>query len=76
MKKAGFSKVDLQEVIQHEYYETEKDLLLLLMKTPILNDFSNHRYIEKDLFEQYVKSHTTSKGIILKRALYGIVARK
>lgn len=76
LKKAGFSKVDLQEVIQYEYYETEKDLLLLLMKTPILNDFSEQRYIEKDLFEQYVKSHITPKGIMLKRALYGIVARK
>ena len=32
--------------------------------------------IEKDLFDTYVSTHTTSKGIELKRVLYGIVAKK
>ena len=84
IKKAGFREIEMQEIIQYEYYETEEDLLALLLKTPILDDFSementnnaHHPSIEKDLFDTYVSIHTTSKGIELKRVLYGIVAKK
>ena len=84
IKNAGFSEVNLQEIVQYEYYKTENDLLALLLKTPILDDFSEldtskniHRNkIEKCLFNQYVNEHTTEKGIELKRILYGIVAKK
>ena len=58
--------------------------MALLLKTPILNDFSKikceefkHReIIERDLFNEYVKRYKTKKGILLKRFLYGIVAKK
>ena len=40
IKKAGFNEVEIEEIIQYEYYETEDDLLALLLKTPILDDFS------------------------------------
>lgn len=84
IKKAGFKEINVQEIIQYEYYETKKDLLALLLKTPILDDFSELNTsknfhipsIEKDLFDEYVSTHTTSKGIELKRVLYGIVAKK
>lgn len=84
IKNAGFSDIKMQEIIQYEYYQTEDDLLALLLKTPILDDFSEldtskniHRnYIEKNLFKNYVDKHTTSKGIELKRILYGIIAKK
>lgn len=81
IKNAGFSKVDLQEIIQYEYYQTENDLLALLAKTPILDDFSgvnssNNSFIEMDLFKEYVAKNTTPKGIKLKRVLYGIIAKK
>ena len=80
IKNAGFSEIDLQEIIQYEYFETENDLMALLLKTPIIEDFSNFNYsnriIEKDLLNKYIKSHTTQKGIELKRVLYGIVAKK
>lgn len=76
IKKAGFSEINLQEIIQYEYYETPDDLLALLLKTPILNDFSDEKNIEKDLFDKYVSINTTPKGIKLKRVLYGIVAKK
>lgn len=84
IKKAGFPEIEMQEIIQYEYYETKEDLLALLLKTPILDDFSeienaNNVHIssiEKDLFDTYVSTHTTSKGIELKRVLYGIVAKK
>lgn len=59
IQEAGFSEIDRQEIIQYEYYQTEQDLLALLFKTPILNDFvqlhntkkSNQNRIEKDKFE-------------------------
>lgn len=84
LKEAGFSNVEKVEVLQNEYYETEEDLMALLLKTPILDDFSEitnepieHRTIvEKDLFDEYVKRNKTEKGILLKRVLYGIIARK
>ena len=84
IKKAGFKEINMQEIIQYEYYETKEDLLALLLKTPILDDFSklntsknlHNPSIEKDLFDKYVSSHTTSKGIELKRVLYAIVAKK
>ena len=84
IKKAGFREIEMQEIIQYEYYETKEDLLALLLKTPILDDFSeienanntHNPSIEKDLFDTYVSTHTTSKGIELKRILYGIVAKK
>lgn len=84
LKKAGFSEINLQEIVQYEYYKTENDLLALLLKTPILDDFSklytsnntHKNQIEKDLFNKYVSTHTTDKGIVLKRILYGIIAKK
>lgn len=56
--------------------------MALLLKTPILDDFSkidfenNKNFIEKDLFDEYVRRNRTEKGILLKRTLYGIVAKK
>ena len=84
LKEAGFKNIEKVEILQKEYYETEDDLMALLLKTPILDDFSEisgeefeHRTIvERDLFNKYVKKYKTEKGILLKRVLYGIVAKK
>lgn len=84
LKEAGFRNIELIEILENEYYETEEDLLALLLKTPILDDFSeenNEKFshikeIEVDLFIEYVKRHKTNQGILLKRVLYGIIARK
>ena len=84
LKEAGFKNIERVEILQNEYYETEDDLMALLLKTPILDDFSEikneeleHRTIvEKDLFDEYVKRYKTAKGILLKRVLYGIIAKK
>ena len=84
LKDAGFSQIEKIEVLENEYYETKEDLLALLLKTPILDDFSEisgeefeHRtMVEKNLFDEYVKKYKTEKGILLKRVLYGIVAKK
>ena len=58
--EAGFKNVEKVKILQNEYYETEDDLKALLLKTPILDDFSEikdeefeHRTIvEKDLFDE------------------------
>ena len=84
LKEAGFKEIEKTEIIEDEYYKTEDDLMALLLKTPILDDFSEmndeefeHRTIvEKDLFDKYVQTHKTEKGILLKRVLYGIIAKK
>ena len=81
---AGFSKVEKTEILVNEYYKTPEDLMALLLKAPILDDFSeidgltgNHlEVINKNLFDQYVETHKTPKGILLKRVLYGIVVQK
>lgn len=81
---AGFTQIEKIEIFENEYYETEEDLMALLFKAPILDDFSeinNARFehrnlIEKDLFDAYVRDNKTEKGIFLRRKLYGIVAKK
>lgn len=84
LKEAGFKNIEKVKILQNEYYETEDDLMALLLKTPILDDFSeikneefqNRTIIKKDLFDEYVRKYKTEKGILLKRVLYGIVAKK
>ena len=81
--EAGFKDVELIPLHVVEYYKTKEDLLALLKKTPILDDFSENlngeyerRIIDKDIFEQYVHENSTVKGIKLVRRYYGIIAKK
>ncbi len=84
LKEAGFKDIEKVKILQNEYYETENNLMALLLKTPILDDFSKieekefkHRsIIEREVFDEYVKKYKTERGILLKRVLYGIVAKK
>lgn len=84
LKEAGFTRIEKIEIYENEYYETEEDLMAFLLKVPIIDNFSeinneNFRHctkIEKALFDEYVKNNKTEKGILLKRVLYGIVAKK
>jgi len=84
LKNAGFVNIEKVEIFENEYYKTEEDLLALLLKTPILDDFSeisnenfeHRKSIEKDLFDKYVEKCKTERGILLKRVLYGIIAKK
>lgn len=81
---AGFRNVELIPIYEREYYKTKKDLLALLLKTPILNNFSeeheNNIIIENDIdikkLDEYIKNNTTDKGILLRRRYYGIEAYK
>lgn len=80
---AGFKEVELIPLHVIEYYKTKEDLYALLVKTPILDDFSEESFneyerkpIEKETFEKYVKQNTTEKGIKLIRRYYGIIGKK
>lgn len=80
---AGFKNVELVPIHIREYYKTKNDLIALLLKAPILQDFSeineNENLNEKldfSIIDNYIKNHETDKGILLIRRYYGIVAYK
>ena len=80
---AGFKDVELIPIHVVEYYKTKEDLYALLVKAPILDDFSeekNKKYerkpVEKEIFQKYANENITEKGIKLVRRYYGIMARK
>lgn len=82
---AGFRHVELIPIHVREYYKTREDLLALLLKTPILQDFSEIKknlqqesgnIIDEKLLDKYIIENTFEKGILLIRRYYGIVAVK
>lgn len=83
--EAGFKKVELVPIHIREYYKTKEDFIALLLKTPILNEFSEIEKIKEEdiveklnmkLLDEYIKENTTEKGILLIRRYYGISAIK
>ena len=77
--KAGFKNVELVPLHIREYYKTKDDLIALLLKTPILTNFSEmveSQDLELDILDKYINSHKTDKGILLIRRYYGIIATK
>ena len=79
---AGFKQVELVPIHIREYYKTKEDLLALLLKTPILIDFSKINensetmIIDNEKLDKYIFENTTDKGILLIRRYYGITAIK
>ena len=83
--KAGFKKVELIPLHVKEYYKTKEDLIALLKKAPILENFSeiknnlnlsNPKSLDFNLLDNYIKENTTEKGVLVIRRYYGIVATK
>ncbi len=83
--KAGFKHVELVPIHIREYYKTKDDLVALLLKTPILADFSeiedneetsDNLTIDEEKLEKYIVENTNDKGILLIRRYYGITAIK
>ena len=75
---AGFRNVELIPIYNREYLKTKEDLLALLLKTPILNNFSDiiKRDIDLKKLDEYIKQNKTDKGILIRRRYYGIIASK
>lgn len=80
--EAGFEILEDLKIYEEEYFLDAEELYAFLGMVPILDGFSEEteeyekKEIEKDIFENYVKEYTTEEGILLKRVLYGIVAKK
>ena len=79
----GFKNVELVPIHIREYYKTKNDFIALLLKTPILQDFSEistngnlNEKLDFSIIDDYINSHKTDKGILLIRRYYGIVANK
>ena len=65
------------ESLYAQSLENEKNLQNQLNTAKALTEKYDKRLnAVKDLLNKYIKSHTTQKGIELKRVLYGIVAKK
>ena len=80
---AGFKHVELIPIHAREYYQTKEDLAALLMKTPILLNFSETEEnvemssaLDLNTLDKYIEENLTDKGILLIRRYYGIVASK
>ncbi len=81
---AGFRDVELIPIHIREYYKTKEDLIALILKTPILYDFSENQgneqskraQIDLDILDKYIERNKNEKGILLIRRYYGITARK
>lgn len=85
LEEAGFSKIERHELIFNEYYKTSEDLINLLIKTPIVDDYYENRPIEsiqdenseeQKHLEEYIKNFKTEKGIMLKRRYCAFLAQK
>ena len=83
--EAGFRHVELVPIHIREYYKTKEDLMALLIKTPILTDFSEINEnnminetteIDNEKLDKYILENNTDKGILLIRRYYGITAIK
>lgn len=83
--QAGFKDVELVPLHERAYYKSREDFYALLLKTPILDDFSetdndNNEFYKTKLDDKkiakYIKNNISEKGIRLIRRYYGITARK
>lgn len=75
--KIGFKKIEFFPYLFNEYYKSKEDLIKLLIKTPIINDFDNsNKEIEENLLDEYIMKFNSQKGIELKRVYYGICCFK
>ena len=78
---AGFRNAELIPIHIREYYQTKEDFIALLLKTPILDDFSKvdnnlKANLDMKILDKYIEENTSHKGILLIRRYYGIIASK
>ena len=74
---AGFRDVELIPIHEREYFKDKEMLYNFLLKVPIIDDFSDkNQKLEEDKLDEFILKNKTSKGIVLFRRYYGIIARK
>lgn len=72
--KSNFSKLELLNFEEIEYYNSIEDLEFLLLNTPIINGYNKANDFE--LLKEYVNKNITEKGIKLVRKLYAFKLTK
>ena len=72
----GFESIKLYQILFTEYYENKEEILKLLLKAPIINNFENYDTIENDILDKYIEKYKKNKRIELKRVYFGILAIK
>ena len=82
---AGFKDVELIPIYEREYFKNAELFKDFLKKVPIIDDFSEEEFDNKEyyshdldekLVDQYIKENTYNGKIRLLRLCYGITARK
>ena len=79
---AGFKDVELIPIHERQYLKTKSELLLFLLKVPIIDDFceENKDYyktqIDEKKLDKYIERNSYDKGIRIVRRYYGIVGKK
>lgn len=72
--KLGFTKIEVLNFTQTEYYKTKEDVIFLLKRTPILNGFNEIE--DEKLLNLYIQKFSTNNGIQLNRKLYALKLTK
>lgn len=84
LEEAGFKKIEKHEIVFDEFYD-EDSLIKLLIKVPIIDDYSENRKIESiaqkhgkdyEALKRYIQKNTVSRKIRLRRVLCGFHAIK
>ena len=83
--KAGFKDAELVPLHEREYFKNELLFKAFLKKVPIIDDFSEENFdnkerlsdeIDEEKLDQYIKENTHGGKVRLLRRYYGITARK
>ena len=82
---AGFKDAELVPLHEREYFKNELLFKAFLKKVPIIDDFSEEKFdnkekineeIDEEKLDQYIKENTYGGKVRLLRRYYGITARK
>ncbi|MBR3340020.1 MAG: class I SAM-dependent methyltransferase [Clostridiales bacterium] len=74
---AGFSDVELVPIYTREFFKDRESFKSFLSVVPILMDIAiEGEPLDEDLLDEYIAKNTIGGQIILRRAYYGLSARK
>ena len=75
LQDAGFSQIQSSESTVTEYYSRPEDLIFLLEHTPIVPHFGEYDSDFK-ILDEFIKAHTTERGIMTNSSRFLLVASK
>lgn len=75
LQNAGFSQIQSSESTVTEYYSRPEDLIFLLKHTPIIPHLGEYDDDFK-ILDEFIKAHTTERGIRTNSSRFMLVAKK